>query len=141
VGRKQPTVFNKKIFYGGRSRTTGIPDLENMFQTFEGYPATFKRASDYFKYPDGRILFTAYKLTQALRENRIIVGCKIEPSFGRLKCNGTIAHWVVLETACPEGRGGAVSLLNPASNSIETYSWDEVVSSVGKIPYGIVIPR
>jgi len=135
---KSPSFFNR-IFYGGKSKTTGISDLTNMFQTFEGYKASFDLISSRMNY-NGKYLFTPYKVMDLLVNNRMIVGCKIESRFGRLSRTG-IPHWVVIERVMPEARGGIVNLYNPASNSVETYSWEEFVASTSKAPYGIIVPR
>lgn len=136
---KAPKVYNR-IFQGGKGRTTGIPDLISMLSTFDGYTEKFQLISEKFKYPDGRILFTPYKSMEALRDNRLIIGCKIESRFGRLRPAG-IPHWVVMERVIPEGRGGTVKIYNPASNSIETYQWEDFLASTTKNPFGLVVPR
>jgi len=135
---KSVSVFNR-IFRGGKSTTTGIPDLNNMFQSFDGYPKNIPLISDVFKYK-GAFLFTPFKLSKVLWNNYIIVGCKIEPRFGRLKSSG-IPHWVVIVKMELNQRGGLVYIYNPASNSIETYAWDDFLLSVTKNPYGIVVER
>jgi hypothetical protein len=135
---KQPSAF-RRILDRGRSLPTGIPDLVNMLQTFEGYPSTFALVSDLFRYHSSS-LFTPRRLLTALQSHRLIVGCKIEAQFGRLSAGG-IPHWIVLESILPEARGGLVRLYNPASNSVETYTWEQVVTSVTRSPLGIAVPR
>lgn len=135
---KSPNIFNR-IFYGGKGKTTGISDLISMLKTFDGYPENFELISNHFK-RSGKILFTPYKMQETLKNNRLIIGCKIEPRFGRLKATG-IPHWSVIENIIPEGRGGLVDVYNPADNSVLPYSYETVIESVTKAPYGLVIPR
>lgn len=135
---KSPSVFNR-IFYGGRSRTTGISDLTNMFQTFDGYPTSFDLISKVFSY-NGKVVFSPHKILNALRDYKFIVGCKIEGQYGELRPSG-IAHWIVVEKITPQERGAIVEYFNPATNSIRAADWYSFVSSVTKNPYGIVVPR
>jgi hypothetical protein len=135
---KSPSVFNR-IFYGGKGRTTGISDLVSMLHTFDGYPENFELLSNHFKKLD-KILFTPYKIQETLKNNRMIIGCKIESRFGRLRPKG-IPHWVVVENIIPESRGGILDIYNPASNSVEAYTYDAFIESVSKVPYGILVPR
>ena len=135
---KRPSTF-QRILARGRSLPTGIPDLVHMLQTFEGYPGAFPLLGGLFRYR-GAPLFTPARALSALKSHRLIAGCKIEPQFGRLAASG-IPHWIVLERVLPEGRGGLVQLYNPASNSVETYTWEQVVTSVTRSPYGIAVPR
>lgn len=135
---KQPSTF-RRILARGRSLPTGIPDLINMLQTFEGYPAKFPVLADLFHY-HGSPLFTPARVLSVLQSHRLIIGCKIEPQFGRLAASG-ILHWATLESVLPEARGGLVALYNSASNSVETYTWEQVVTSVTRSPSGIAVPR
>jgi hypothetical protein len=34
-----------------------------------------------------------------------------------------------------------VRLFNSASNAIETYTWEQIVDSCTKTPFGLVVPR
>lgn len=135
---KQPSTF-QRILAGGRSLPTGIPDLVNMLQTFDGYPGTFPLISELLRYR-GAPLVSPARVLSVLKSHRLIIGCKIESQFGRLAPKG-IPHWVTLETALLEARGGLVRLYNPASNSVETYTWEQIAASITRSPFGIAVPR
>jgi hypothetical protein len=135
---KSPSVFNR-IFYGGRSRTTGVLDLTDMFKTFDGYPKTFSMITDRFKY-NNKIIFSPHKISEVLADSKFIIGCNIEGQYGELRSSG-IPHWIVLEAITPEERGAVVHYYNPATNSIRTADWYSFISSVTRNPYGIVVPR
>ncbi len=136
---KSPSYFNR-IFYGGRSKPTSLDDITNMFQSFENYPKIFKTIAESFVFRD-KIIFSPYKVLEILKTNRLLIGCKIEGQYGRLRQSG-IPHWVVLERIFPLARGGTVDIFNPATNSVESdYSWDDLIASCGQIPYGIAISR
>ena len=130
----------KRIFKNGRSAVTGIPDIESMLKTFVGYktPATTIQAALKDEYL-GYMKTTPLHMARILHKNRIIIGCHIETAFGKLKPKGT-RHWVVVESIEPEARGGLVHIYNSFSNTIEHYTWEEFLASVG-IPYGILVPR
>lgn len=135
---KQPAIW-KRIFRMGRSVPTGMADLINMFRSFDGYTETFETVANIFRFR-GYPLLSPERLEIALRSYRLIVGCRIETQFGRLTTSGT-AHWVVIESIQREGRGGLVKLYNPASNSIETYAWEQIVSSCTRNPFGLAVAR
>ncbi len=136
---KSPSYFNR-IFFGGKSKPTSLDDITNMFQSFDGYPKTFKLISSAFVY-NGKSLFTPYKVLEVLRNYRLLMGCKIESQYGRLRSTG-IPHWIVLDKIYPIARGGMCDVYNPIVNGIESdYSWDDLISSCGKIPYGILVER
>lgn len=128
----------KRIFKLGRSQPVGVSDLVRMFQSFEGYGA-FMNLTDMFRYR-GTALFTPGRTAEALKTHQLIAGCKIGAQFGRLQASG-IPHWVVIDSIQPEGRGGLVKLYNPASNSVETYTWEQVVESCSRNPYGLAVAR
>lgn len=129
------------VFSNKYSRTTGITQLEQMFQTFEGYTEKFERLTESFYLPERkRPHFTPGRLRTFLLDNRAIVGVKISTYTGRLQKSGT-PHWVVLEAISTYQQGGLVTLYNPFSNSLEEYSWEEVYASVTGTPYGIAVPR
>lgn len=137
---KSPNIFNR-IFYNGRSRPTGIPDIISMLNTFDGFPDKFQTIAEYFKYQD-KILFTPKRLKDCLVKNRIICGVQISSQFGRLSFSKGISHWVCIDNIELESRGGSILLYNPASNSLEKYNWDRFILSVGSsIPFGLIIPR
>ena len=130
----------KRIFNAGAGRGTDLGDLDSMFAEFEGYPEQLPRLSQALHDPlKGGPLVTPGRVGELLLRNRIIISCKIDSVTGRLRGQGVL-HWVVLETVLPEGMGGLVHLYNPFSNSMEMYSWGELVASIGQ-PYGIVAER
>lgn len=136
---KMQSVFNR-IFYGGRSRTTGLPDLENMLSLF-GYPAPSVRLDAGLRDPIlERALVTPARMESMLQLHQAIVGVKIESYLGRLKPSG-IGHWVVLENVYPHGiNGGHVEIYNPFTNQMEGYSWAEFTASMGA-PLGLWVAR
>lgn len=136
---KSPNFWNS-VFKNGRSRTTGISDLNKMLDLFDGYQTPMITIQSALMDADlERPLMTPGRILDVLYDHRIIIGCKIEGQFGRLRPSG-IAHWVVVESIEPEGRGGLVKIYNPFSNRAETYTWEQFVESV-KTPYGILVPR
>lgn len=130
-----------KIFTkGGLARTTGIPDLNRMLETFEGHASPASTIQEELYDSDlKRPLMTPARLVRILQNHRIIIGCTIEGQFGQLKPTG-IPHWVVVDHVNPIARGGLVSIYNPFGNTIEYYSWNEFVGST-KTAYGIIVPR
>lgn len=137
---KVPTLFDK-LFIGNKGRTTGIPDLVNLLHTFDIYANdVFPLLSDVFKIETGKIIFTPYRLQKLLKDNRMIIGCKINYS-GVLSGTGTIQHWITLEDSVPDRKNGWIKFYNPASNSIEECSWYELLASTGSIPFGILVKR
>jgi hypothetical protein len=135
---KETNAFSR-IFKLGRSLPVGASDLALMLHSFEGYPVEFMSLAQLFDY-QGKPLFTPARLASALQMCRVIIGCKIGVQFGRLQSSG-IPHWVVIESMEPEGRGGLVKLYNPASNSVETYTWEQIAESCTRNPYGLAVPR
>ncbi len=59
-----------------------------------------------------------------------IVGCGIN-GVGKLKANGKIRHWVVLEDIIPSGSSGWVRVYNPFQNQDEVYEYDLFIASSG----------
>ncbi len=60
----------------------------------------------------------------------MIAGCGIN-SGGKVKADGKIRHWVVLEDIIPVGNGGWVRVYNPFYNRDEVYSYNMFLTSVG----------
>jgi hypothetical protein len=138
-GVKAPSTFNR-IFYGGRSRGTGIPDLESMLSVFS-YPAPSVRLDAGLRDPIlGRALVTPARFERMLQLHQAIVSVKIDGTFGRLKPSG-IWHWVVLNNVYPHGvNNAAIEIYNPFSNEMEGYSWAEFTASMGA-PLGLWVER
>ncbi|MBI5933269.1 MAG: hypothetical protein HY867_06140 [Chloroflexi bacterium] len=135
---KAPTVWNS-VFYGGRARTTGLPDLTSML-TIYGYPAPVRLDAGLLDPILGRPLVTPARMERMLVTHQAIVGVKIETTFGRLKPSG-VGHWVVLENVYPHGvNGGVVQIYNPFTNHMEGYSWAEFTASMGA-PLGLWVAR
>lgn len=138
-GVKAPSVFNR-IFYGGKSRGTGIPDLNDMLSLY-GYPMPSVVLADGLRDPIlGRALVTPARMESMLQLHQAIVGVKIETSLGRLKPSGT-SHWVVVNQVFPKGINNAmVEIYNPFTNELEGYSWAEFTASMGA-PLGLWVAR
>ena len=136
---EKPSAW-KRIFSAGAGRGTDLGDLDAMFAAFEGYPEQLPRLSVALNDPlKGGPLVTPGRIGELLAKNRIIISCKIDSITGRLRGQGVL-HWVVLETIMPEGAGALVHLYNPFTNSIEVYTWSELLNSIGQ-PYGVVVER
>ncbi|MEI7844933.1 MAG: hypothetical protein WCK35_03920 [Chloroflexota bacterium] len=60
----------------------------------------------------------------------VIAGCGIN-SGGKLKADGKIRHWVVLEDIIPAGNSGWVRVYNPFLNREEVYTYSLFLQSVG----------
>ena len=136
---KAPSMWNS-VFYNGKARTTGLPDLESMLSVF-GFPAPSIRLDVCLRDPLlERALVTPARMERLLEMHQAIVGVKIETTLGRLKPNG-IGHWVVLNTVYPHGvNGGMVEIYNPFTNLMEGYSWAEFTASMGA-PLGLWVAR
>ncbi len=59
-----------------------------------------------------------------------IVGCGIN-SGGKVKADGRIRHWVVLEDIIPSGNSGWVRVYNPFQNREEVYNYTTFIASSG----------
>lgn len=59
-----------------------------------------------------------------------IVGCGIN-SYGKIKADGKIRHWVVLEDVVPSGNSGWVRIYNPFTNREEVYNYTLFLASIG----------
>jgi hypothetical protein len=115
-------------------------EIEGMLHEFEGYPEKFLRVQKALTYPNGKFLFTPYKLMDYSRASMIVLSCAMDRTFGRLSSYG-VRGWIVLKSVTPEARTGTVKVYNSANNCIETYSWGELVASVGNRPQGILVPK
>lgn len=136
---KQTSVFNR-VFQGGRSRGTGLTDLDSMLSSFEGFEvpaprldkAMTRSAPMIAKYTPGRV-------AKVLKTHYIIAGCKIGVD-GRLRGQG-VGHWVALDKIMPDRvNGGWIELYNSAFDGIERYSWREFIASAG-LPFGVLAKR
>ncbi len=99
---------------------TGIGDLQSMLKLFalQGEP--------YSSMPT-----TIQQIKDRLASGQFtITGCRIN-SGGKVKANGTILHWVVLEDVLPVGNGGWVRIYNPFNNCEEVYPYDLFLSAGG----------
>jgi hypothetical protein len=135
---KAPSIWNN-VFYGGRARTTGLPDLASMLAVYERSDPI--RLDAGLRDPIlGRALVTPARMEKMLVTHQAIVGVKIETTFGRLKPSG-VGHWVVVESVYPHGvNSGVVHLYNPFTNLTEGYSWSEFVQSMSA-PLGLWVAR
>lgn len=83
------------------------------------------------------------RLEKLLVNNFIIVGVTIDRQ-GNLNTNGTINHWVVLDSVIPFRAGeGLVKVYNPFTNMLETYSYREFMNSARKFGgiLGLIVPK
>lgn len=73
------------------------------------------------------------RLAQMLETHLWLAGVGIETSNGgRLKCDGRVRHWVVVDKFTPERKyGGWIELYNPFMNRWEEYSFKEFKESAG----------
>lgn len=136
--KSRPTSWFNKVFLGGKARTTGVSDLVDMAS---GYLCQIKPLKDAFydeyhksvTYSPRRMAYWTYSDWQ------IILGVKIETRFGSLRSSG-VGHWVVVRKIEPNGVNRAlVTIYNPFTNNEEQYSWNELVQSMGSVPYGILV--
>ena len=136
---KAPSMWNS-VFYNGKARTTGLPDLESMLSIFDTPAPTFRLDVCLRDPLLGRALITPARMERLLEMHQAIVSVKIESTFGRLKPSG-IGHWVVLNTVYPHGiNSGMVEIYNPFTNLMEGYSWAEFTASMGA-PLGLWVAR
>jgi hypothetical protein len=135
---KAPSVWNS-VFYGGKARTTGLPDLTSMLAVYD-LPAPIRLDAGLLDPILGRALVTPARMEKWLMTHQAIVGVKIETTFGRLKPSG-VGHWVVLNSVYPHGiNNGAVEIYNPFTNLMEGYSWGEFIQSMSA-PLGLWVAR
>ena len=59
-----------------------------------------------------------------------ISGCGID-SAGKVKADGKIRHWAIVEDILPVGNNGWVRIYNPFNNQEEVYSYDLFIASAG----------
>ncbi len=60
----------------------------------------------------------------------VVSGCGIN-SVGKIKADGKIRHWVVIEDVRPVGSDGWVRVYNPFNNQDEVYSYNLFMQSAG----------
>jgi hypothetical protein len=81
-------------------------------------------------------LYTSIPTTPQIIKERLdsgqfaIVGCGIN-SGGKIKADGKIRHWVVLEDILPVGNNGWVRVYNPFNNRDEVYTYSLFIASAG----------
>jgi len=81
-------------------------------------------------------LYTSIPTTPQLIKERLdsgqfaIAGCGIN-SGGKIKADGKIRHWVILEDILPSGNSGWVRVYNPFYNREEVYNYTLFLTSVG----------
>jgi hypothetical protein len=134
-------AFFTRIFPSLKSRGTGLEDLDIMLELYEGYEIPSRRLTEALYEPVyGRGIVSPGRYAEALKTHQIIIGCKIDTITGRLRGQGA-PHWVVLEQMTPDRAGQGWALIyNPFTNSMERYSYDEFMKSVGN-PSGILVER
>lgn len=130
-----PNVFNR-IFSGGRSRPTGIGDLQDMLSVYSlsGVSLTALLTDSL-----GMILSPG-RLSSIVSKYQVIVGVKIDGVTGNLRGQG-VGHWICLERVIPDGRNrGWVEFYNPFPNQMQRESWGTLTASMG-VPYGLAVKR
>lgn len=134
---KEPSVL-QRVLPKWLSVPTGLVDLVPMLRLYSSVKELLYLQVALFDKSLGRAIMTPARVAKWANTNwKIIVGVKINHK-GRLKDTGT-PHWVVVTRIEPAGvMGGTVLIFNPASNSIEQYSWDEFFNSVGT-PLGLLV--
>jgi len=78
-------------------------------------------------------------IAEVLKEYQAIVGVQIDYT-GYLVGKG-IPHWVVLDRVQVMNNRAIVDIYNPYTNSIEPYSWRELMTSTGAYKQGLWIER
>jgi hypothetical protein len=74
---------------------------------------------------------TPQKIKERLDSGQFaIVGCGIN-SGGKVKADGKIRHWVILEDLIPCGNSGWVRVYNPFMNREEVYNYSLFMTSAG----------
>lgn len=137
--RVQAISIFKRVFGNGRSRGTGLDDLDSMLAVY-GYMPSARLTALLFDYILQRSLVSPGRMLTLLENYRAIVSVKINGATGNLQPSG-ILHWVVLEKVIPDGiNRGWVELYNPFPNQMQRYSWNEFVASMGA-PYGLWVKR
>lgn len=133
-----PTSRFNRVFYGGRSRTTGVGDILNMAQALGAFEQISVQKALY-ESKSRRAIMSPMRIQSWLDQGwGFIIGVSIERKWGRLRSYG-IRHWVVVTKVVPDGPDNAlVEVYNPASNRPELYTWYEFSRSV-RVPYGTLI--
>lgn len=124
-------TWYQRWFSNGVSRTTGISDLERMLSDY-GMVTPCPRFAPLSPSLD----FISAKLA----DYQAIIGVQIDYT-GYLVGKG-IAHWVVLDKLTVANDSHAIAdIYNPYTNSIEPYSWKEIMTSTGAYKQGIWVKR
>lgn len=127
-------LINRKLYVSllpqGRCRTTGIYDLSAMLSTF-GLQPPFLDFSKTKINPES--------VRGNLVDSKLILGVQIDHT-GYLVGKGT-PHWIVLEDVLPLRNVSQVAIYNPFTNSIEPYSWRELMTSTGVYKQGLWVKR
>lgn len=129
---KDLTLY-QSLFKNGLSRTTGLSDLEKMLADY-GYTIPLPRLST-LPFP-----ITPTDMEATLGTFDIILGVQID-NYGYLVGKG-IPHWAVLSGVMPVDNLHALcDIYNPFTNSIEPYSWRELMTSTGSYKQGLLVRR
>jgi hypothetical protein len=133
---KSTGAFNR-VFLGGKSRPTGVNDLQEMASLYsaEFMPLRMVMTDNLTR----QILFTPGRLANCITDGYMpVVGVKIEGVRGELRSTG-IPHWVAVKSVAPTGvNKGLVTIYNPFGNQIEQYDWHCFSQSVG-VPFGLLV--
>jgi hypothetical protein len=100
---------------------TNVVDLQSILSL-----ANLPKGETYSSTPG-----TPWQIKERLDKGQLaIAGCGIN-SGGKIKADGKIRHWVVLEDVLPVGNNGWVRIYNPFQNREEVYDYNTFITSAG----------
>jgi hypothetical protein len=121
----------QSVFQNGLGRTTGVYDLDRMLSAY-GVQTPSK--------PFAVCPMNPLGLSTVLKDFQAIIGVQIDHT-GYLVGKG-IPHWVVLDRLTMIDSLHAIcDVYNPFTNSMEPYSWKELMTSTGSYKSGIWVRR
>ena len=99
---------------------TGVGDLQSILKLYNLQSETYNSAA-----------VPPPVIKQRLLEGEFAIsGCGIN-SAGKVKANGAIRHWVVVEDVLPVSNSGWVRVYNPFQNREEVYEFNMFLASAG----------
>jgi len=127
---KDLTLY-QSLFKNGLSRTTGISDLNKMLADYDVITPC---------QPISPLPPVLDFISAKLDSYQAIMGVQIDYS-GYLVGKG-IPHWIVLESLSVDSNIHAIATIyNPFTNSMERYSWREIMTSTGAYKQGLWVKR
>jgi hypothetical protein len=125
-------TWYQQVFKNGLGKTTGIYDLNKMLSIYWNIETPCQSIS-----PLPPVLGF---ISEKLKDYRAIFGVQIDYS-GYLVGKG-IPHWIVLESLDVDDNIHAIATIyNPFTNSMERYSWKELMTSSGAYKQGLWVRR